>query len=209
MQHSHNPSNSHSHPTLPFRHTASADPYQSMPNYSNSGWSGYPGHMSASAPPGGFNPPGHLPAPSSTTTNSSAPKRGRPKAPPRPTQPIRPQPILPAPTPGAHNMPMPNHSRHAPAGAFFHGPTNLPPEPYGTHHPSLGMHGVVPKGPGASAHMQAQHSRLNDRQTHRLPELEARLDRLETAVGRYVDHRGERALEKSHLPGSRSHQRTK
>ena len=39
---------------------------------------------------------------------------------------------------------------------------------------------------------------------HQLPILEARFDRLESAIDRYVDYRGQRALSNSILPGSSS-----
>jgi len=189
-------------PNLPHRHTAPAEPYPTMPSHASAmtGWSIYPGHSSSSAPPG-------QPISNMTPTSGPplAPKRGRPKAPPRPTPPLRPIPIAPAPASRPGPGPSSTRPHHGSGvvptpvtrgGGFYHGPTNLPPEPYGAHQPvHQPRHGMrYPSSQGQS--------NISESQSQRLPELEARLQRLESAFGKYVDQRGERALERSNLPGS-------
>jgi len=68
-----------------------------------------------------------------------------------------------------------------------HGPTELPPRTYtgqSKYNP--------PKKPG----------KIPGSAMDYLPILEARFERLETAIDRYVDYRGQRALSNSILPGS-------
>ena len=174
---------------LSFYQTVSSDPYPYMSGQSTHGYLYSNGRASTPASPMSFTS-GDAPA---------TPKpRGRPKAPPKPTIPHRPVPILPAPGPNStvpsqHAPIRSSQSSQAPSSLYFLGPTNLPPVSYGT---GSGMQGAQ----GQGTNIQSQHSRLSDRQSQRLPELEARLDRLEDAVGRYVDQRGERALERSYLP---------
>lgn len=87
------------------------------------------------------------------------------------------RPILPA--PAAPSRP----KQEAP---FAHGPTNLPPEPYRGEHP------YVQKAPTLNIHRTA---------AERLPRLEARINRLEDAMEKYIDHRSNKALERSTIPG--------
>jgi hypothetical protein len=162
------------HKKLPYRNTASAEPIQSMQSQLQTQWISYSGHNCASAPP---------------SSQAPAPKRGRPKAPPRPAYPSRPVHILPAPMSNnsAAAQPYVSSSQSSTASRFYHGPTSLPPVPYSGNG-------------GLSSSSHGQHSKINDRQSQMLPNFEARLERLEDAVGKYVDHRAEQALARSVLP---------
>lgn len=190
----------------PDRQTASEQP-QRMHSHLTTQWQAYPGHSSSSAPASSLAAGTQAPW---SATPGTGPKRGRPKAPPRPTPPVRPVAIQPAPIAPSASRSTPSYSSYSSSSssarppsnssasgsaqppdrnlAFYHGPTNLPPEPYG-YYSRAGQQG------------SGQPSRsITERQSERLPDLEARLERLETAVEKYVDHRGERALERSNLP---------
>ncbi|KAH7102947.1 hypothetical protein BKA62DRAFT_670789 [Auriculariales sp. MPI-PUGE-AT-0066] len=77
------------------------------------------------------------------------------------------------------------------AGGFVHPPTDLPPRPYGGGSTSS-PYTSPPKPPGKITGSQMQY----------LPDIEARLNRLESAVDKYVEIRGQKAVENSKLPGA-------
>lgn len=70
---------------------------------------------------------------------------------------------------------------------FEHGPTELPPRTFAGHSKYN-----PPKKPG----------KIPGSAMDYLPILEARFERLENAIDRYIDYRGQRALNNSILPGS-------
>jgi len=77
----------------------------------------------------------------------------------------------------------------------LHGPSNLPPVPYNS--PSSPWKPKTPR----------KHSR--DIEPNKLGTLMNRMDRLEAAVGKYVDERGKEALKKSVVPGMEQAKETK
>ncbi|GJJ12895.1 hypothetical protein Clacol_007141 [Clathrus columnatus] len=74
-------------------------------------------------------------------------------------------------------------------GPFEHGPSEYPPRPY-----TGGEYASSPLRPKKAT------GKIPASNLDFLPVLEARFDRLETAIERYVEYRGQQALENSVLP---------
>lgn len=74
-------------------------------------------------------------------------------------------------------------------GPFEHGPSEYPPRPY-----AGGEYAASPLRPRKAT------GKIPASNLDFLPVLEARFDRLENAIQKYVEYRGQQALENSRLP---------